>query len=80
MFFFPSKKHLAFLTIERYDIELTNINILGKNIVPPGGAQGPEGGSLFRYFELLLILARNAEFPKTFQVQILLFMVTSMIL
>ena len=25
--FFPSKNPLAFLTIERYDIELTNINI-----------------------------------------------------
>ena len=54
--FFPSKNHLAFLTIERYDIELTNIKISDKNIVPPGGAQGPEGGSFYCYFEVLLIL------------------------
>ena len=41
---FPSKKHLAFLTIETYDIKLTNIKILDKNIVPFGGAQAPDFG------------------------------------
>ena len=44
-FFFPSEKHLSFLTIERYDIELTNIKISDKNIVPLGGVQVPEVGS-----------------------------------
>ena len=48
--FFPSKNHLAFLTIERYDIELTNIKISDKNIVSPGGAQTPEGGSFLLLF------------------------------
>ena len=41
---FPSKKHLVFLTIETYDIKLTNIKILDKNIVPSGGAQAPDCG------------------------------------
>ena len=40
------------LTIERYNIELTNIKISDKNIVPPGGAQGPERASF-------LLLLRN---------------------
>ena len=48
--FFPSKNHLAFLTIERYDIELTNIKISDKNIVPLGGAQAPEGESFLVLF------------------------------
>ena len=48
--FFPSKNHLAFLTIERYDKELTNIKISGKNIVPLGGAQAPEGVSFLPLF------------------------------
>ena len=39
---FPSEKHSTFLTIERYDIELTNIKISDKNIVPPGGPWVPE--------------------------------------
>ena len=43
--FTPSKNHLAFLTTERHDIEMTNIKISDKNIVPPGGARTPEGGS-----------------------------------
>ena len=47
---FPSKNHLAFLTIERYDIELTNIKVSDKNIGPLGGAQGPEGGSFLPLF------------------------------
>ena len=42
--FFWSKNLLAFLTIERYDLEMTNIKISDKNIVPPGGAQVPKGG------------------------------------
>ena len=42
--------HLAFLTIERYDIELTNIKISDKNIVPPGCVQPPEGGSVLMLF------------------------------
>ena len=48
--FFSSKNHWAFLTIERYDIELTNINISDKNIVPPGGVQGPERKSFLLLF------------------------------
>ena len=40
---FPSKNHLAFLTIKRCDIELTNTKISDKNIVPLSGAQAPEG-------------------------------------
>ena len=48
--FFLSKNYLAFLTIERYDIELTNIKISDKNIVPLGGAQGPEEGSFLPLF------------------------------
>ena len=32
--FFPSRNHLAFLTIERHDIELPNIKISDKNFVP----------------------------------------------
>ena len=47
---FPSKNHLAFLTIERYDIELTNIKISDKNIVPPGGVQPSEGESFLPLF------------------------------
>ena len=39
MNFSPSKNYLAFLTIERYNIELTNIKISDKNIVPPGSVQ-----------------------------------------
>ena len=54
---FPSKNHLALLTIERYDIELTNIRISDKNIVAPGGAQAPKGDHFYRYFEILLNLA-----------------------
>ena len=48
--FFPSTNHLAFLTIERYAIELTNIKILDKSIVPPGGTQAPEGESVLLLF------------------------------
>ena len=47
---FPSKNHLAFLTIERYDIELTNIKISDKNIELPGVAQVPKGGSFLSLF------------------------------
>ena len=47
---FLSKKHLAFLTIDRYDIELDNIKISDKNIVPLGGVQVPEGESFFPLF------------------------------
>ena len=43
MNFFPSKNHLAFLTLERYDIEMTNTKISDKNMLPGGGGQGPEG-------------------------------------
>ena len=43
LIFFPSKNHLAFLTIERYDIELTNSKISDQNIVPLGGAHVLEG-------------------------------------
>ena len=49
-FFFPSKNHLTFLTIERYDIELTIINISDKNIVPLGGTQATEGESFLSLF------------------------------
>ena len=33
-----------FLTIETYDIKLTNTKILDKNIVPSGGAHAPDWG------------------------------------
>ena len=50
---FPSKNHLTFLTT---DIELTNIKISDKNIVPgKSGAWTPERGH-FCYLEFLLIL------------------------
>ena len=65
---FPIKNHLAFLTKERYDIELTNIKILDKNIVPVGGVWVPEGDNFYCYIEIL-ILVRNAESAKMFQVQ-----------
>ena len=42
--------HLAFLTIERYDIELTNIKISDKNFVPLGGVQAPERESFLPLF------------------------------
>ena len=48
--FFPSKNHLAFLTIQRYDIELSNIKISDKNIVPLGCPQAPQGGSFLQLF------------------------------
>ena len=54
--FLPSKNHLAFLTIEIYDIEMTNIKISDKNIVPPGGARTPEGGSF------LAVIWSSADF------------------
>ena len=47
---FPSKNYLVFLTIERYDKELTNIKIWDKNIVPQGGEWGPERGSFLLSF------------------------------
>ena len=48
--FFLSKNHLAFCTIKRYDIELTNIKISDENIVPLGGRQAPEGESFLPLF------------------------------
>ena len=51
---FPSKNHLAFLSIEKYNIKLTNIKISDKNIVSPGDVQGDH---FYKYFEILLILA-----------------------
>ena len=42
--FFPIKNHLVFSTIERH------VKISDKNIVPPGGAQIPEGGSILPLF------------------------------
>ena len=36
--------------MDRYDIEVTNIKISDKNIVPPGGAQAPERGSVLPSF------------------------------
>ena len=44
---FLIKKPFNFLTIERYDIELTNTKISDKNIVPLGGAQGPSREIIF---------------------------------
>ena len=49
---FPSKSHLAFLTIERYDIELTNIKISDENVAHRGGARFLEGGSFLPFFEI----------------------------
>ena len=65
--FSPIKKPFSFLTIEGYDTELTNIKISNKNIVPPGGAQAPEGRWRLP-FDILLILAWNAESAKNFQI------------
>ena len=62
---FPSKKHLDLLTIERYDIELTNIKILWLRVV----CRPLKGNHFYRYFEILLILVWNAEAEKKFQVQ-----------
>ena len=47
---FSHKNHLVILNIERYDIELANIKISDKNIVPPGGSQAPEGTSFLPLF------------------------------
>ena len=49
---FPSKSHLAFLTVERYDIELTNIKISDENVAHRGGARFLEGGSFLPFFEI----------------------------
>ena len=56
---FPIKKHLVFLTIKEYDVEL---KILDKNIVLSVGTRAPEGGSFLLLFKILLILAWNDEF------------------
>ena len=48
--FFSSKSYLAFLTIERYDIELINIKISDKNSISPGDAQTPEVESFLPLF------------------------------
>ena len=64
---FPIKK--PFLAIEKYDIELTNIKILDKNIVAPGGAQAPEGESFLLLFWNFADLEWNAESAKNFQTQ-----------
>ena len=69
---FPNKKPFSFFnnTVERYDIELTNIKISDWNIVLPDSVQPPEQGSYFNcYFEILLILVQNAESAKNFKVQ-----------
>ena len=73
---FPSKNHLAFLIIERYDIKLTNIKISDKSIVPPDSAQPPEGVSF------LLLFWNFADFSqqKIFKLNFLLFMAASIIL
>ena len=47
---FLIKKPFNFLTIERYDIELTNTKIADKNIVPLGGARAPQGKSFLLLF------------------------------
>ena len=39
-----------FLTIKGCDVELTNIKILDKNIVPSVGTGPPEGGSFLPLF------------------------------
>ena len=66
---FPSENHLAFIIIVTYDIGLTNIKILDKNIALAGGTQSLKGNHFYCYFEFLLILALNAESAKNFQVQ-----------
>ena len=48
---FPSKSHLAFLTVERYDIELTNIKISDGNIADRGGARFLEGVSFLPFLK-----------------------------
>ena len=44
------KNHLVFLTIKGYDVELTNIKILDKNIVSSVGTGAPDGGSFLPSF------------------------------
>ena len=44
------RNHLVFLTIKGYDVELTNIKILDKNIVPSIGTGAHEGGSFLPSF------------------------------
>ena len=44
------RNHLVFLTIKGYDVELTNIKILDKNIVPSVGTGAPERGSFLPLF------------------------------
>ena len=66
--FFPSKNHLAFLTIDRHDIELPNIKISDKNFVLPGSKRN----NFYCYFEMLLILVQDAESVKNLKFKILL--------
>ena len=69
--FFPSKNHVAFSTIERYDIELTTIKTSDKNILPQGGVQAHKG----YHFSDILKFCRfwhdiwYAESAKHFEVQ-----------
>ena len=79
--FFPIKNHLVFLTIERYDIELTNIKISDKNIVPPAVVPRPlKGNHFYCYFKIVLVLVWNAKSAKIFKLNFLLFVVESIIL
>ena len=48
---------------------MTNTKNSDKNTVPPSGAQATEGESFLPFFEILLILAQNAESAINFQVQ-----------
>ena len=63
---FPSKNYLVFLTIERYDKELTNIKIWDKNIMPQGGEWGPERGSFLLSFQNLADFGAKCWLIKNF--------------
>ena len=65
--FFLSKNHLAFCTIKRYDIELSKFQM---KILCLWVVDRPlKVNHFYRYFEILLILARNTESLKHSQVQ-----------
>ena len=67
--FFPSKNHLDFLTIERYDIQLSNIKFQIKILCLGGGAQVPEGGSSLLLYLNFADFGAKCWVTKNFQAQ-----------
>ena len=73
---FSSKKHLAFLTIERYDRELTNMKISNKNICTrwyPGPSRGIIITITLRFYWFWCKMLRSQQ--KNFKFKILWLMV-----